>query len=293
MISYAQNHEDVMLRRLFRDQQQGFYIDVGANHPIQNSVTNFFYQSGWAGINIEPNPSSFTLLSKHRKRDKNLSYAISDSDSEMVFYDFSLRGGSVFSTLSETEAKKRKESGMDCFERRVPVKTLSWICENHCHQKIDFITIDVEGHEHEAILGMDWSRWKPRVVVVEATLPTTTDMSHQSWEPILLQAGYVYACFDGLNRYYVRTEHDRLLLQVPVNVCDRYVSYEHQKRVETLEKELNFYKTTTLHALEPLWQLGSLVSSLHESGPREFYQKLGRRLERTKRSFLKPFMSSE
>ena len=54
MVSYAQNHEDVLLRRVFPDEPNGFYIDVGANDPVRDSVTKHFYDRGWHGINIEP-----------------------------------------------------------------------------------------------------------------------------------------------------------------------------------------------------------------------------------------------
>ena len=53
-ISYAQNFEDVMLRRVFAELDTGFYIDVGANDPSADSVTKAFYDAGWHGINIEP-----------------------------------------------------------------------------------------------------------------------------------------------------------------------------------------------------------------------------------------------
>jgi hypothetical protein len=58
-ISYAQNYEDVMLLRAFKDVAHGFFIDVGANDPIGDSVTCAFYQRGWVGINIEPLPTHF------------------------------------------------------------------------------------------------------------------------------------------------------------------------------------------------------------------------------------------
>ena len=52
MVSYAQNFEDVMLARLFAGRKAGFYVDVGAADPINLSVTKWFYEQGWNGINI-------------------------------------------------------------------------------------------------------------------------------------------------------------------------------------------------------------------------------------------------
>ena len=72
MISYAQNFEDVILWRAFKDVNCGRYVDVGAFHPEIDSVTKWFYDQGWSGINIEPVPESFDALNAARSRDQNL-----------------------------------------------------------------------------------------------------------------------------------------------------------------------------------------------------------------------------
>ena len=56
-ISYAQNNEDVLLWRALGHVRDGFYIDVGANDPVEHSVTKAFYDAGWRGISIEPLPA--------------------------------------------------------------------------------------------------------------------------------------------------------------------------------------------------------------------------------------------
>ncbi|HUL14873.1 MAG TPA: FkbM family methyltransferase [Terriglobales bacterium] len=72
MISYAQNLEDVMLQRCFASQPEGFYVDVGAMHPLLDSVTCSFYERGWSGIYIKPHPNFHALLQRFRPRDVNL-----------------------------------------------------------------------------------------------------------------------------------------------------------------------------------------------------------------------------
>jgi len=62
LISYAQNFEDVMLARVFHGRKNGFYVDVGAADPINLSVTKWFYDLGWSGINVEPNRKLFERL---------------------------------------------------------------------------------------------------------------------------------------------------------------------------------------------------------------------------------------
>lgn len=230
MISYAQNREDVLLQRLFRDVRRGFYVDVGAGHPDIDSVTRWFYDQGWRGINIEPREDMHRLLARRRQRDVNLNIAVSDESSQLKFFHIHVpevtEGDSgELSTLDPATAEQHQRSGKIVTESTVLVETLTRVLAEHQVEQVTFLKIDVEGFERQVIAGLDWKRVRPRVVVVEATLPQTTIACHASWEPLLLDAQYLYATFDGLNRYYVRAEDRALLelLQVPVNVLDDYV----------------------------------------------------------------------
>jgi len=75
-VSYAQNFEDVMLWRALRQVAHGFYIDVGAGHPDESSVTRAFYDRGWRGLNIEPSEHYFQRLAAARPLDTNLQLAL-------------------------------------------------------------------------------------------------------------------------------------------------------------------------------------------------------------------------
>ena len=86
-ISYAQNYEDVLLNRVFKDKTQGFYIDIGALHPTFDSVTKAFYDRGWTGINIEPIKEFYSIFIKDRPRDINLNIAISNTESNLDFFE--------------------------------------------------------------------------------------------------------------------------------------------------------------------------------------------------------------
>ena len=81
---YSQNCEDVLLARCFEEQNEGFYVDVGAEHPIEGSVTKHFYDRGWNGINIEPVPKFFELIKQDRPRDINIQCVASDRDHQLL-----------------------------------------------------------------------------------------------------------------------------------------------------------------------------------------------------------------
>jgi FkbM family methyltransferase len=279
MISYAQNGEDVLLRRLFGTDRPGFYIDVGAAHPVYDSVTKFFSLHGWHGINVEPLPEMYELLRRDRPADVNLNVALSRTGSTFCFYEVPSCNG--WSTLSVALAEKLRASGVTVVERTLAARTLADICAEHVRQEIDFLKIDVEEHETEVIAGADWHRWRPRVVLVEATEQNGPTPNHHDWEPILLGADYLFATFDGLNRYYVRAEDRELLplLQVPPNVFDDYIPIRHVERVTELENQLRATQEH-LSAVQQAWEadrseLGesrTQLGRLHEEAARQHTQ---------------------
>lgn len=230
-VSFAQNHEDILLARAFAGRDEGFYIDVGACHPVLHSVTKLFYERGWRGVNIEPIPRIFEVLSSDRPRDVNLSVGLSNREGTLRFHEVPAELGSSTFSLDRTCLPNR---GIELVEHRIPVTTLARVCEEHAESTIDFLKIDAEAHEREVIEGGDWDRFRPRIVLVEATRVET-------WEPLLLAAGYLFAQYDGLNRYYVRVEDREELmprLVAPVNFFDEFESFEHRCRIDELERQV-------------------------------------------------------
>jgi FkbM family methyltransferase len=223
-------------------RKKGFYIDIGAHDPVNYSITKYFYDLGWHGINIEPSSDIFPRLCAARGRDINLNFGLSDTEGTLDFYEATKGAG--LSTFVKAEMERHCKAGFEFIERQCKVTTLAKICERYVHGQIDFLSLDVEGYEAEVIEGGDWKRWRPCVLVVESTKPGTTIPSHDAWEPLLLAADYVFANFDGLNRYYVRAEDKHLLpaLSVPVNVFDSYIPYEYLRQIEELSARIAAYE---------------------------------------------------
>jgi FkbM family methyltransferase len=222
-ISYAQNFEDVMLHRALRHVEHGAYIDVGAAHPDDMSVTKAFYERGWVGINVEPDPDFAAELRQSRPRDITLEVALGSVAGEVPFHRI---GGTGLSTLDAGIADLHVRAGFSSEMRRVRVMTLADVCREHLRSEVHFLKIDVEGSELEVLRGADFNACRPWIVLVEATEPMTTTENHMPWEPILLRAGYSFVWFDGLNRFYVADEHRAELgpvFRTPVNVFDDFV----------------------------------------------------------------------
>ena len=236
-LSYAQNCEDVRLARAF-PRGHGFYIDVGAADPVELSVTKSLSERGWHGINIEPQPYYFDRLVADRPRDVNLKICLSDKPGDVTLYESPSHRG--FSTVESTIAATWDAKGVSWRRVTVPTLALAEVCERHATEPIDFLKIDVEGHERAVLLGGDFKRYRPVVLVIEATEQNKTTPNHHLWEDVVFHADYLFAAFDGLNRYYVRAEDAALVdaIALPPNVFDDYGPADVWNRVSELEAEV-------------------------------------------------------
>jgi FkbM family methyltransferase len=253
-ISYAQNFEDVLLWRALKHIAHGFYIDVGANDPVEHSVTKAFYDHGWNGVNIEPLPMFRQAFLDQRPRDINLAVAAGATESEITLFDVPTVNG--WASTDQAVASAHRREGFDVVELTVPLRTLSGICEQHAGREIHFLKIDVEGFEGEVLRGMDFTRWRPWILVIEATLPNSRITNHQSWEQLVTGHDYHFAHFDGLNRYYVAGEHIELraVVSVQANVFDEFITVHlvrawadaHDLRVQAQEADARSIEAVSL-----------------------------------------------
>ncbi|MDQ1429502.1 MAG: hypothetical protein QOF40_104 [Actinomycetota bacterium] len=227
-VSYAQNHEDVVLARALRPEDgPGVYVDVGAGHPTNDSVTCAFAERGWSGVNIEPLTLEHQLLCAARPGDVNLNVALGSVPGVGKLYE-APAGNRGSSTMVPEYADGYAEAGEEFVPVEVRVRTLAQVTDEHVTGPVDLLKVDVEGYEREVLLGGDWEWCRPRVVVVEATVPNTTRPAYEEWEPVLLDAGYRCALFDGLNRFYAQAADGETLetLAMPANVFDDFVPFE-------------------------------------------------------------------
>ena len=230
--SYAQNFEDVMLWRALQHVDNGFYIDVGANDPDVESVTRLFYEHGWTGINIEPVEQWFRRLKEIRTRDINLKLAVGASSGQITLYDVPDTG---LCTIDKATAERHeKDKGYEKNAFRAELRTLAEICESYFRPEIHFLKIDVERAELQVIQGMDFARFRPWIVVVEATLPNLPTEDYAAWEPLLLESDYRLVYLDGLNRFYVAEETYTDLVGCFRGCCADPISIPHSPLIRGL-----------------------------------------------------------
>ncbi len=166
--SFSSAGEDMVLRHLLgSDKMNGFYVDVGAFHPTLFSNTYFFYLNGWSGINVEARPGSKALFDKVRPRDVNLELGISRGSGSLTYYF--IGESSPMNSFSRDFLKQIQMLDHVKSEIAVPTAPLAEVLERHLTkgQAIDFLNVDVEGHDLEVLESNDWQRFRPRIVVVE------------------------------------------------------------------------------------------------------------------------------
>lgn len=200
VISWAQNAEDIMLLRIFGHKRRGTWIDVGANHPANDSVTRNFYELGWRGINVEPIGKFHDLLVRERPEDTNLRCGLSDHAGEMTFYQD--ESNLDWSTFDRHVARGYAAGGHTIVEVVVPVTTLADVCSRHLQpgRLIDFLKLDVEGHEMAVLAGHDFTAFRPTIVIAEVQPEKAAAM-----DAFLGSRNYVKKWFDGTNNWYVDT----------------------------------------------------------------------------------------
>jgi FkbM family methyltransferase len=195
--TYAQYNEDLILLALLHDVEAGFYVDVGANYPIVDSVTKLFYDKGWIGINIEPIESLYKQFLETRPKDINLRYGAGKAAGKATLREYTdISGHSTFNA----EQKKQHDKSLKYTDYEVDIRALKEIFEEYKIKHIHFLKIDVEGFEYEVVAGNDWTKYRPEVVCIEA--------NHESrnWQQIIEKNKYRFFIADGLNEYYVADE---------------------------------------------------------------------------------------
>ena len=162
--SYSMFGEDLVISKIFKNKKKGIYVDVGCYHPIEGSNTYLLFKKGWNGINIDLNKTSIDLFDKARSGDLNLNLAISNKSKKIKYY-FRKK----INMLNTINQKNKKNYFLKGFKTSyIQSQTLNFILKKFKYsQKIDFLNLDIEGNEINALKSLNFKKYEPKVICVE------------------------------------------------------------------------------------------------------------------------------
>jgi FkbM family methyltransferase len=169
--SYSQEGEDLLLARIFENQMDGFFVDVGALHPQRFSNTFKFYKLGWRGINIDAMPQSMIEFNHVRPEDINLETPVSDKKQVLSYHIFNEPALNTFSKeMAEERSKKEIYNVQQVVD--IETRTLTDILDEYLPEgrAIDFLTIDVEGLDFQVLKSNNWEKYQPKMILLENEL---------------------------------------------------------------------------------------------------------------------------
>jgi FkbM family methyltransferase len=190
-ISYSQQSEDLEILRRFNGKNVGFFVDVGAYDPVLYSNTNLFYQKGWTGLNIEPNPDNFEKFKKLRSKDVNLNIGISDTEQILTYYKFD---SPAINTFDKEHAELWDKTTEYKIIDKIEVQTfpLVEVLNRYLppNQQIDFMSIDCEGFDLKVLKSNNWLKFRPKLLLVEESIVENMSLENSEIYSFLKSVNY-------------------------------------------------------------------------------------------------------
>ena len=157
--------EDLIIQNYLKNINNGFYVDAGCYHPLHLSNTYLLHKRNWSGINIDISQFSIDLFNFLRPNDLNIYSAVSNTDRDVTIYF--QKKISQLNTIYKEISKERMQGKIQ--EKSIKSQKLNTILNKSkfINRKIDFLNIDLEGADYEALQSLDFNIYRPKVICVE------------------------------------------------------------------------------------------------------------------------------
>jgi len=188
--------EDIFVRRFFKKFKKGFYVDVGAYHPIKGSLTRDLYKKNWTGINIDLSKISIDLFKLSRPKDINLRAAITDFDGKTFFYENS----PINQQNSLKENNNAQKIEIDCYK-------LNTILDKHKIKKIDYLNVDAEGNDFKVISTFDFKKFNPNLISIEFNDYNFNNLINSDISILMEKNNYKFVSKFGVTCFYAQKEN--------------------------------------------------------------------------------------
>lgn len=257
---FSQHGEDFLLHQLFDNSKNGFFVEVGCIDGRRFSNTLFFEEMGWKGICVEAHSDYIQWLSENRPSSHIVHAAVGENDAEQVEFFANSRGSlSTLDKTKENEFAANYGAYFSGFEvQKIPMMTLNTIFSKLGVDHIDFLSIDIEGSEVQALKGMDLQRFRPTVMVLESD----SKSQKAQMEDILLPAGYHFITSLSENLFYSLHKVHRSIIANKTfkNVCITHTEHplDHNGDVDSVVD----IQTYSNRARKMIDKMGSLFRSI-------------------------------
>lgn len=212
---YSQHNQDHLIsHNFFKNKKNGTFCDVGGNHPLNINNTRYFEELGWTGCAFEPLPHMQKLWQQHRKA-KFFPYAASNSEGEVTFTIVKDVSGWE-DMLSYVKEGSTVDYDYKTEDISVRTKLLKDVFLEENITAIDYMSIDVEGHELQVLQGIDFNEVKINTITIENNFGGSGQKSHygdDNIRNIMFENNYIlWGRIVGLDDIYIRKEFYQSLM---------------------------------------------------------------------------------
>jgi FkbM family methyltransferase len=210
--SYSMEAEDLLLETVLcaalghQTHSGGTYLDIGAGHPVSYSNTFYFYERGWSGICVEPNPDHHALYAIYRPRDKALNIGLGTQSETRCYHRFKQP---LINGFYGQELVNRYISAGETYlgHSNVPCRSTREFLREHNPGPVDLLNIDVQILETEILAAWDWEACSPKLICVKNHAVNIKSMLDTEVASILERAGYTVVCRGRFSAIFVANEN--------------------------------------------------------------------------------------
>ena len=195
--------EDIFIRRFFKNDAKGFYVDIGCYHPIKGSLTYYLHKKGWNGLNVDLSKVSIDLFKLARPKDFNINTAVTDFNGETVYYE----NGKINQQNSLVEDISKKQVTIQAYR-------LNDLLEKFNITNIDFLNIDVEGNDFKVISTFNFSKFKPKLISIEQNIYNLEIITNSECHKLLLKNNYFLTSKIGVTCIYINKEYEKFFEKI-------------------------------------------------------------------------------
>ena len=161
--------EDKYIIELFDKNFKGKFLDVGCYHPTRHNNTYKMYKNGWSGMNIDLNPLTIELFNFMRPRDININSGVSDAEIEKKLYFIDELN--TQNTLDNNQLNFLKDhhniKDSEILEKKIKTRNLNNILDDYKFYNIDFMNLDIEGHELKVLETLNFNKINLKYLCIE------------------------------------------------------------------------------------------------------------------------------